>query len=29
MTFRLNGVTRNIASFGDDIGYGVESRRHR
>jgi hypothetical protein len=29
MTFRLDGVTRNIAGFGDDIGYGVERRRHR
>jgi hypothetical protein len=29
MTLRFDGVTRNIAGFGDDIGYGVERRRHR
>jgi hypothetical protein len=29
MTFRLDGVTRNIAGFRDDIGYGIERRRHR
>jgi hypothetical protein len=29
MTFGLYGVARNIAGFGDDIGYGVERRRHR
>src|SRR5262245_29815116 len=29
MTFRLDGVARNITGFGDDIGYGVERGRHR
>src|SRR5262245_35792453 len=29
VTFRFNGVARNIAGFGDDIGYGVKRRRHR
>ena len=29
MAFRLDGVARNIAGLGDDIGDGVERRRHR
>jgi hypothetical protein len=29
MAFRLDRVARNIAGLGDDIGDGVERRRHR
>jgi hypothetical protein len=28
VTFRLDGVARNITGFGDDIRYGVERGRH-
>src|SRR5262245_54944516 len=29
VAFRFNGVARNIAGFSDNIGDGVERRRHR
>src|SRR6185437_12336463 len=29
MAFRLDGIARDIARLGDDIGDGVERRRHR